>query len=108
MARTKIQTCVLTQLNSRTQNEVLHYPRLDTVLMVENFVKKNSGEFKKRSLWESLPKKTMYQTYQVIFDYLSESGKIGVDKEGRIAWIWNPALVKKYLSKENLAWGPSK
>ena len=82
--------------------EILHYPRLDTVLMVEEFIKKHSGEFKKRSLWEHLPKKMMYQTFQVVYDYLLNSNKIAVDREGKIAWIWNPELVKKYLSKPGL------
>ncbi|MFH1752155.1 MAG: hypothetical protein ABH821_04440 [archaeon] len=91
-----------------TQTEVIHFPRLDTVLMVEEFVKNHSGEFKKRGLWESLPKKTMYQTYCVIFDYLAESGKIGVDREGCIAWIWNPELVRKYLSRPDLSWRKAK
>jgi hypothetical protein len=50
----------------------------------------------------------MYQTYQVIFDYLVNSGKIGVDREGHIAWVWNPALVRKYIRREDLAWRPSK
>lgn len=89
---------------AETQMQILHYPRLDTVLMVEGFVRENSGEFKKRSLWENLPKKTMYQTYCVIFDYLLDSGKIAIDKEGRIAWIWNPELARKYLAREGLAW----
>ncbi len=84
------------------QREVLHYPRLDTVLMVEEFIRKHGGEFKKRRLWEHLPRKTMYQTFCVIFNYLLESNKIGVDREGKIAWIWNPKLVKKYLSKPEL------
>jgi len=92
----------------QAQIQILHYPRLDTVLMVENFIKENSGEFKKRSLWENLPKKTMYQTFQVIFDYLVSSGKIGIDREDHIAWIWNPALVRKYINREDLAWRPSK
>ena len=81
---------------------ILHYPQLDTILMVEEFIREHSGEFKKRSLWENLPKKTMYQTFCVIFDYLLESGKIALDKEGKIAWIWDPELVKKYLSKPHL------
>ena len=81
---------------------ILHYPQLDTVLMVEEFIREHSGEFKKRSLWENLPKKTMYQTFCVIFDYLQDSGKIALDKEGKIAWIWDPDLVKKYLSKPHL------
>ena len=92
----------------QTQIQILHYPRLDTVLMVENFIKANSGEFKKRSLWENLPKKTMYKTYQLIFNYLQDSVKIGSDNEGRVAWIWNPGLVKKYANREDLEWRPSK
>ena len=84
------------------EREVLHYPRLDTVLMVEEFIKKNSGEFKKRALWERLPKKVQYQTFCVIFDYLLESNKIAVDRDRKVAWIWNSKLVKKYLSKREL------
>ncbi|MDI6917264.1 MAG: hypothetical protein QMC80_05655 [Thermoplasmatales archaeon] len=80
--------------------EILHYPRLDTVLMVEEFIKEHSGEFKKRSLWEHLPKKMMYQTFQVVYDYLLNSGKIAIDSEGKIAWIWNPELVKRFLKPD--------
>ncbi|GAH90606.1 unnamed protein product [marine sediment metagenome] len=81
--------------------EVLHYPRLDTVLMVEEFVQTHSGEFKKRRLWEHLPKRMMYQTFCVVFDYLLGSGKIATDREGKVGWVWNPALVRKYLSKRH-------
>ena len=84
------------------KENVLRFPRLDTVLMVESFIKETSGEFKKHSLWTHLPKKMMYQTFCVIFDYLSYSNKIAIDREGKIAWIWNPELVKKYLSKPEL------
>jgi len=45
----------------------------------------------------------MYQTFCVIFDYLSDSQKIAVDKEGKICWIWNPELVKKYMSRTELS-----
>jgi hypothetical protein len=30
------------------KNEILHYPKLDTVLMVEKFIYENSGEYKKK------------------------------------------------------------
>ncbi len=90
--------------NMKNQKEVIHYPQLDTVLMVEEFIKKHSGEYKKRALWEHLPKKMMYQTFCVVFDYLLSSNKIGVDREGKIAWIWDPEGVKKYLSKPSLKW----
>jgi len=86
------------------KKQILHYPQLDTVLMVEKFVKEHGGEFKKRRLWESLPKKMMYQTFCVIFDYLLISNKIAVDKEGKVCWIWDPEGVKRYLSKPHLFW----
>lgn len=82
--------------------QIIHYPQLDTVLMVEEFIRDHSGEFKKRALWEGLPKKMMYQTFCVVYDYLLESGKIAVDPEKKIAWIWDPELVKRYLEKEHL------
>ena len=84
------------------RKEVLHYPQLDTVLMVEEFIRKNSGEFKKRQLWENLPRKMMYQTFCVIFDYLAGSGKIVTDREGYVVWIWNPEIVKRYMNRPDL------
>ncbi len=86
------------------ERNILHYPQLDTILMVEDFIRENSGEFKKKSLWENLPRKMIYQTFCVIFDYLLESGKIAKDREGWIVWIWNPELVRKYLNKPHLRW----
>lgn len=83
---------------------IIHYPQLDTVLMVEEFIKEHSGEYRKKSLWEALPRKMMYQTFCVILDYLFESGKIAADKEGKIVWIWNPELVRKYMKKKHLFW----
>ena len=84
------------------RKDILHYPQLDTVLMVEEFIRDNSGEYKKKSLWENLPKKMMYQTFCVVFDYLLASNKIAIDREGHIAWIWNPELVKRFLSRPQL------
>ncbi len=86
-----------------TDKNILHYPQLDTVLMVEEFIRENSGTYKKKALWEHLPRKMIYQTFCVIIDYLLYSGKIAVDREGKIAWIWNPELVKKYLGNSRLS-----
>ncbi|MBU1204131.1 MAG: hypothetical protein KKG60_03640 [Nanoarchaeota archaeon] len=88
---------------SQTQ-QILRFPRLDTVLMVEEFIKKHDGEFKKRSFWEHLPKKMMYQTFCVVFDYLLYSRKISVDSEGKIGWIFYPADVKELLKHKELFW----
>lgn len=81
---------------------ILRYPRLDTVLMVEETIKKHDGEFKRLKLWQSLPKKMMYQTFCVVLDYLLDSGKISIDSEGKIGWIYNPELVRKYHARTDL------
>lgn len=86
----------------RSDIKVLHYPNLDTVLMVEEFIRNNSGEYRKKALWEHLPRKVMYQTFNIILNYLYDSGKIAFDKDGKIAWIWNPELVRRFLSEEAL------
>lgn len=70
--------------------------------MVENFIKDHDGEYKKRKLWEALPKKMMYQTFCVIIDYLLYSGKISVDKEGKIGWIYYPEVTRSYSLREDL------
>ena len=74
---------------------ILHYPRLDTVLMVEKTIKKSKTYPNKMQLWKALPKKIMYQTYSIILDYLIDSGKIIIDNEGEVIWIYNPSLMRK-------------
>lgn len=96
-------SCYINVYNMNPKS-ILHYPQLDTVLMVEKFIYDNSGEFKKRKLWEHLPKKVMYQTYCVIIDYLLYSGKIAMDRRGVIGWIWDPEGVKRWMSKPHLRW----
>ncbi len=87
--------------------KVLRFPRLDTILMVEKFIQKNDGEFKKKALWEKLPKKMMYQTYCLIIDYLLYSRKISIDSERKIGWIFYPKNEKEVSSKGYLFWRPT-
>lgn len=86
-------------MKTAQKTEVLHYPRLDTVLMVEDFIRTHSGEYAKTALWHKLPKKVMYQTYSLILDYLVESSKASIDSEGKVGWIYNPELVKRFLAR---------
>ena len=84
--------------------QILRYPRLDTVLMVEKSIKKLDVEFKKRALWENLPKKMMYQTFCVTIDYLIYSRKISIDSEGKIGWIHYPENKKDLIKNKELFW----
>ncbi len=79
---------------------ILHSPTLESVFMVEETIQKYSQEFGKYQLWKKLPKKMMYQTFQVILDYLEQSGKIIIDKEGCIIWTFNPARIKRLLRED--------
>lgn len=77
----------------------IHYPQLDTILMVEKTIQKMDYT-KKTELWNALPKKVMYQTFSMILDYLEQSGKIMIDEQGCIIWTWNPEMIKKLRSSD--------
>ena len=79
--------------------DILHYPRLDTVMMVEETIKKLDFYPTKTELWKALPKKAMYQTFSMIIDYLVDLNKIIIDKDEKIVWVWNPELIKKVTQK---------
>jgi len=77
---------------------VLHSPTLDSILAVEKTAKKYSGMYGKYQLWNRLPKKMMYQTYQIVLDYLSESNKIIIEND-RVIWIWDPEGIRNLMKK---------
>ena len=73
-------------MDSRTT--VLHYPRLDTVLMIEDAIK-NANDYPKRTeLWKKLPKKVMYQTYRIVIDYLIDSRKVMLTRDDKLVWVF--------------------
>jgi hypothetical protein len=82
------------------RNMITRSPRLDTVVMVEQFIKNNSGEYRKTELFQNLPKKTMWGTFNVILKYLWDNNKIGIDNEGYVVYIWNPVLAKKFINRK--------
>ena len=80
----------------------VRYPNLQTVFMVEKFIEKNNGEFKKTELFEKLPKKMMWQTFQIIMSYLQEINKILIEKNGKVEYIWNPKFYEKIKNRSNI------
>ena len=89
-------------------SEILHYPRLDTVLMVEDCIKKAQDYPARMELWRSLPKKVQYQTFQLIISYLLSSNKIVVTGDGKIMWIMAESKAAQKLIKESTAYAPTK
>ncbi|WP_235808116.1 hypothetical protein [Methanoculleus horonobensis] len=70
--------------------------------MVEDFIREHSGEYRRRALWERLPRKVMYQTFKTIIEYLVESGKIAIDAQSKVCWIHDPEFTRRYLAREDL------
>ena len=78
-------------INSRKQQlEIIHYPSLKTVLMVESTLKNTNKLINREQLKKMLPTKVMHQTLNIILNYLEESGKI-IDGRKGLLWIYNPS-----------------
>jgi hypothetical protein len=81
------------------KKEVLRFPRLDTVLMIEKALMDARGDYSVRELWKKLPKQVMWQTYMATLDYLEYSGKILIDEEKHPLWIWAPREIEELKRK---------
>ena len=69
--------------------DIIHYPSLRTMLMVENVLKKADTTIDREELKRRLPVKIMHQTLNLILLYLEEKGMI-LDGHKGILWIYNP------------------
>ncbi len=101
-----METKIIRKKSYIENNDVARSPTLQTVLMVEKFIDDNSGEYKKTELFKKLPKKVMWQTFQVIMEYLESIHKIAYDNEGYVVYTWNPKLVAKFKYRKDLEWNP--
>ena len=86
------------------ETRILHYPQLDTVLLVEKLIRAEREVKNKTALWELLNRRVMFQTLTTILDYLEYSGKIYLTKKGEILWVYNPERIRKMI-KDNLVVG---
>lgn len=83
------------------QVEIMHSPRLATVLMVEDTLRKAGEVIKISELKRRLPRKVMHGTLLQILDYLQRSGKILITTKG-ILWIYVPREELERLVKQGL------
>ena len=66
---------------------ILHFPKLDSILMVEKVIQNSKDYPTRMELWKSLPKQMQYQTFKLILEYLENSNKI-MFEEDKIIWIF--------------------
>ncbi len=75
----------------------------DMVTVVAHFIKENSGEYKRSSMWSRFSNIMTLKEFNGIIEELHRSGKIAIDNEDKIGWIWNPKLTEKYRSRTDLS-----
>jgi len=85
-------------LVEKTNHKIRRYPNLNTVLMVEDTLKKHRDKpLKISELKKLLPRKVMHQTLMTILVYLWKSGKIIYGPKG-VQWIYSePEHLNKML-----------
>ncbi|MDP3990592.1 MAG: hypothetical protein Q8Q01_05305 [archaeon] len=85
-----------TEVLKKDDDQIKRYPNLNTVLMVEDFLKEHRDmPMKISEIRKNLPKQVMNQTLQVILEYLWRSGKIIYGPKG-VQWIYSePQHLKK-------------
>jgi hypothetical protein len=85
--------------NIKMADNVIHYPNLKTVLIVEKTLQEADTVISKSELKRRLPTQIMHQTLNLILDYLEKSGKIIIGSKG-ITWIYSDnKKLKSLLSK---------
>ncbi len=87
-----------TEMIKRKDHKAFRYPNLNTVLMVEDFLKKHRDmPMKISEIRKKLPRQVMHQTLKIILEYLFRSGKIIYGPKG-VQWIYSePEHLKKML-----------
>ena len=80
--------------------DIIHYPNLKTILMVEEVLKAQVKPINREELKRKLPKKIMHQTLNVILSYLEDSWKIKDERKG-ISWI-EGRKIKGHITTQNV------
>lgn len=75
-----------------------HSPRLDTILFVEETIRKSPKDLTRTALYRVLDGRVMYQTLKVILHYLEKSNKITYSGN-KIVWIFTNTKLDRAVSK---------
>ena len=84
-----------------TEYSVRHSPTLNTVLMVEEFIRESKQAIGIAKIKKSLPKRIMHSTLIQILEYLEQSGKILFTSKG-IVWIFTERKELERLKNKGL------
>ena len=74
-------------------------PRLETILMIEQALYKYRSDKTITQIWRNLPKKVMWTTFTTSLRYLEYSGKINIEGDKTVTWLWNPKAIERLKVK---------
>ena len=72
-----------------TVTEVLHYPTLKTVLMVENILREAKEPLTRYEIMKRTKNKVMRQSLNIIVQYLVERNMV-LDSDKGVLWVYSP------------------
>ncbi len=79
--------------------QILHYPTLKTVLLVEEILKKTKEPLSRYEIMKRSKNRVMRQTLNTILAYLEKRGMV-LDSEKGVVWTYTPpAKMKKWLKE---------
>jgi hypothetical protein len=82
-------------------------PRLKTIEMVRDAIRRNDGKYSTYQLWKRLPKHTMYQTFKVIIEYLLKNNDVIIMGNKKISRIPKQAYELKHTDRETILYNLS-
>ena len=86
----QLKVISMLQKIQRRKSEVEHWPSLNTVLMVENVLRKHDDSvISVAELKRKLPRQVNHNTLIIILRYLEMSNKIAFGSRG-MTWVFNP------------------
>ena len=81
--------------------QVIHYPTLKTVLMVEEILKKTREPMSRYEIIKRSKNKIMRPTLNTIIDYMTKRG-MALDSKKGIIWTYTPPEKMNKLLKESV------
>lgn len=78
-----------------------HDPRLASIEMVEDILKKHHEFASKSALQRALPRTIQTQTFNRILNYLEKSNKIIFTKDRAVVWIFSSDVKLKKIWQES-------
>ena len=79
--------------------QVMHYPTLKTVLLVENIVRSAKEPLSRYEIMKRSKNKVMRSTLNIVLQYLEERGMILDSKKGIIWTYTSSKKMKQWLSE---------